>query len=319
MTDMPWVECPSHTVNLDSPQDEQYANAPHELIGMGQNLLSAIMTEIPDHLRYLADGVRLRTANRFHREFTSLAKMVDANWRDLVLANISYDLTLAMLGCSTVALATPSGPVVARKMDWWPEEVLAKSSCLLRYERDGEFAFANAGWPGSVGVVTGMSSKFAVVLNAAIAPDESPNKAGYPVLLHLRRVIEDAKSFDEALSMLTKTKLATSGLITLVGTQNHQRVVVERSPTKSALRWPASDGSPLVTTNDYRLLYQPETRDSMEIYRTTCRRYDHLCGHFASHDATQEATDAQLLYVLTDDHILQGITAQHILMRPSKI
>ena len=137
-------------------------------------------------------------------------------------------------------------------------------------------------------------------------------------MLHLRRVLEDANSFDEALEMLSKTKLATSGLITLVGTENHQRVVVERSPTKFALRWAENDSQPLVTTNDYRLLYKPETRDSMEIYQTTCRRFDHLCGHFANHCPTTEVTDAQLLYVLTDDHILQGITAQHILMRPQR-
>lgn len=317
MNEMPWVERPSHTVDLDAPRENHYTDVPDRLVAMGHSLLSAIMSEVPTKLRYLADGVRLRTGNRFHHEFTALAKMVDANWRDLVLANISYDLTLAMIGCSTVALATPRGPVVARNMDWWPEAVLAQSSCLLRFQKNGEFAFANAGWPGSVGVVTGMSRKFSVVLNAAISPDENANTTGYPMLLHLRRVLEDADSFDEALSLLTKTKLVTSGLITLVGTNNDQRVVVERSPTKAALRWPERDAAPLVTTNDYRLLYQPETRDSMEIYQTTCRRYDHLCNHFANHDATKEVSDAQLLYVLTDDHILQGITAQHIVMRPS--
>ncbi len=317
MADLPWVECPSHSIDLDQRFSDQYREFPSDLVPKGEALLAAVSSEIPAQLRYLADAVRIRTGNRFHREFVALAKLIDADWRDLVLANISYDLTLSTLGCSTVALATSDGPVVARNMDWWPEDVLARSSCLVRYLSRGKLKFANAGWPGSVGVVTGMSSNFAVVLNAVLAPDESSNTSGYPVLLHLRRVLEDAQDFDGALRMLSETKLATSGLITLVGTENQQRVVVERSPTKFALRWAESDASPLVTTNDYRLLYKPESNDSMEIYRTTCRRYEHLSSHFTDHAPDKSVSDAQLLYALTDKDILQTITAQHILMRPS--
>ena len=113
-----------------------------------------------------------------------------------MLANISYDLVLAYFGCSTVALPTPSGPVVARNMDWWPEDILAQCSYLIRCFRGSTFHFANAGWPGAIGVVTGLSARgFAVVLNAVLSP-EGICKTGYPVLLHLRRVLEDAPSFE---------------------------------------------------------------------------------------------------------------------------
>ena len=148
------------------------------------------------------------------------------------------------------------------------------------------------------------------------ASPEGHNLSGYPVLLHLRRVIEDAVDFDGALKQLTSTTLATSGLITLVGERNDQRVVIERTPTKHALRWPSKDDAPLITTNDYRLLYEPATNDKSEIYQSTCSRFEKLASLLKDCDPTADIPDTQLLYYLTDPNIQQAITAQHILIRP---
>ncbi|MFM9960453.1 MAG: hypothetical protein ACKV2Q_04425 [Planctomycetaceae bacterium] len=67
---------------------------------------------------------------------------------------------------------------------------------MIRFTRGGELAFANAGWPGAVGIVSGLSARgFAVALNAV---GGGSDMLGYPVLLHLRRVIEEAPDFDGA-------------------------------------------------------------------------------------------------------------------------
>jgi hypothetical protein len=200
-------------------------------------------------------------------------------------------------------------------MDWWPEDILAQTSYLLRVRRGDRFHFASAGWPGSIGVVTGLSGRgFAVVLNAVIGP-EGFRKTGYPVLLHLRRVLDDARDFDDALRLLSEQTLAAPALFTLAGSDNRQRVVIERTPTRHAHRWPNGD-EPLVTTNDYRLLFQPETHEDAEIYRTTCTRYDALCRFFAGHRPEREVEDAALLYILSDAAVKQSITAQHVILRP---
>src|SRR5205823_1995423 len=154
-------------------------------------LLVAVMREIPPAARALAYAVRLRTLGRLQAEARALAARIGADWCDVVLANVSYDLLLASLGCSTVVLPTPAGPVLARNMDWWPEDVLARSSYLIHCTRHGQPAFSQAGWPGSIGVVTGLSARgFVVALNAVLCPERTC-KTGYPVLLHLRRVLED--------------------------------------------------------------------------------------------------------------------------------
>lgn len=311
-----WTERPILEIDLSEPAERRYERVPREALAEGGRLLRAVMQHVPPALRTLADAVRQRTGGRFHEEAVAVANRVDADWRDVVLANISYDLALSQFGCSTVALSTSRGPVVARNMDWWPEDLLAQASFLLRYSHGGEFRFANAGWPGALGVVTGLSARgFALVLNAVRNP-EGANPAGYPVLLHLRRVLEDARDFEYALRMLSEETLAASALITLVGRRNEERVVIERTPTRHALRRPQGD-EPLVATNDYRLLFRPESGDGPEIYRTTCYRYDTLARFFAKNRTDKAAEDSALLDVLSGPGVIQGITAQHIIMRPA--
>jgi hypothetical protein len=312
---VPWSERPAIDIDLAQPVTRRYNEVPTEALALGRRLLDAVLHEVPLAARLFADWARLRTANRFQAEATALARLVNASWRDVMLANLAYDLVLARLGCSTVALPTPRGPVLARNMDWWPEDLLARASYLIRASQRGELRFVNAGWPGSIGVVTGLSARgFAVVLNAVTCA-EGVRKTGYPVLLHLRRVLEDASDFDAALGLIVQQKLATPALITLVGTRNDQRVVVERTPTRAALRWPAGDQA-LVATNDYRLLVQAGAEGLGELAHTTCSRYEALSRFFVGHGADQDVEDAALLYILSDPAVLQGITAQHVILRP---
>ena len=224
---VPWLARPVLNIDLAKPMAEQ--GFPAAAAASARRLLAAIKETIPAKARFLAQLARLRTWNRFQREVVGIAKMADADWRDVMLANLSYDLVLSSLGCSTIALPTRDGPVLARNMDWWPEDLLARASYLLCYQQAGVTRFVNAGWPGGVGVVTGMSQRgFAVALNAVSCP-EPFTKTGYPVLLHVRRVIEDARDFDEALAMLRDQRLTAPALFTLVGTDNEQRVVIERN------------------------------------------------------------------------------------------
>src|SRR5439155_24347759 len=127
---------------------------------------------------------------------------------DLTLAKLSYDVLMGLYACSTVALATPGGPVVARNMDWSPEGKIARASCVMPTAHG-----LNPGPLGCVGVVTGLSRRgFAVVLNAVGCPRLEP--AGYPVLLFLRHLLDRAADFDDALRLAQSTPLLSSALIT---------------------------------------------------------------------------------------------------------
>jgi hypothetical protein len=139
---------------------------------------------------------------------------------------------------------------------------------------------------------------------------------GYPVLLHLRRVLEDAVDFDDALRMLTRQRLAAPALFTLAGSRNDQRVVIERTPRRHALRRPRGDEA-LLVTNDYRILTDAQGQAPGDVLlRTACPRYDRLSRLTARHRTDEEVADAALLYALSDAGVIQEITAQHVIMRP---
>ena len=307
----PWIESPTVELNLALAPQERYAAIPDALVRRGRALLNSVSEVIPAHVKPLAFAADMATGNRFTLSAKALAQRHDASFSDVMLANISYDLMINSLGCTTAVLPSPNGPVVARNMDWAPEDLLARASCLMRYQRNGKVAFTHAGWPGSLGVVTGMSANgFALVVNAASAPDK-PSLSAYPVLLFLRKVLEDAANFDEALKMLRDQPLAASAMISLAGTRNDQRVVIERSPNRNALRW-ADAGKPLVTTNHFRALYPPP-----EDERVGCPRYSRACELLDGVDFSEEIDDTALLAGLSDERVIQTITAQHVIMRPA--
>ena len=312
----PWVERPTVAIDLARVRRGEPLELPPDAVAGSRALLGEVMAMIPSKARVLAYLLALRTGNRFGREFKAAARLINGDPRDIALANLSYDLVVGALGCSTIVLPTADGPVIARNMDWWPEGPLAKASYVIRCLDDGVWKFSSAEFPGAVGVVTGLSSRgFAVILNAVISPDPVC-KTGYPVLLHLRRVMEDADDFADALAMLSKQRLTTSGLFTLVGIKNEERVVVERTPKRHIHRWPRP-GEPLLTTNDYRLLDQRPGDDAWSLGQTSCGRYDRLWHLATRRPANQPTTDEELLYWLSDDEVRQEITAQHVLIRPA--
>ncbi|HEX6983894.1 MAG TPA: C45 family autoproteolytic acyltransferase/hydrolase, partial [Planctomycetaceae bacterium] len=229
-------------------------------------------------------------------------------------ANLSYDLVIASLGCSTVALATADGPVLARNMDWAPERPLARASVRIDLVRAGRTVHRTANWPGGIGVVTGLSGHgFAVALNAVFHP-AGPDRLGYPVLLFLRRLLDEATGFDDALRRLRTQRLTTAGLFTLVGRENSQRVVVERSPRQAVLRW-AEGEAPLVATNHYQAMSVERGPLAFGLTGTSADRCAAL-GDLVRGAAGGHVGDARLLFALTDPAVIQSITAQHVVARP---
>src|SRR6476659_9757069 len=121
------------------------------------------------------------------------------------------------------------------------EDLLAQASCHLHYEAADGPRFTSAAWPGGLGVVTGLSRNgFGIALSAVIAAERF-HLRGYPVLYFLRRVVEKAVSFEQAVSWCMNQRLMSPALITLVSRDNSERVVIERTPTRHAVRRPNGD------------------------------------------------------------------------------
>lgn len=313
--DTPWIEVPNLVLDAGLPAVRRYDSVPANVIDRGRELLAILSDWFPPSYRRLATLAALRTAHRFTAEAKSLAARIGGDWQAVMTANLAYDLVLASLGCSCVALATPEGPILARNMDWSPERAMARASVRIDLVRAGKVVHRTANWPGGIGVVTGLSGRgFAVALNAVFHP-AGMDRLGYPVLLFLRRVLDDATGFDDAVRRISAQRLMTAGLFTLVGVENRQRVVIERSPREAALRWADGD-RPLVATNHYQLLPVESGPLAFGLTGTSADRCASLTDLVQSRSQPAVFDDARLLYALTEPSVIQSITAQHVVARP---
>jgi len=272
---------------------------PPDLLEHSRRLLADVAAALRQHpLAQAAAELVLRRHPRHAGQIADVSRRLGCDPVDLTLANLSYDLALGQFGCSTVALATGEGPVVARNMDWLMPARIARASCVVPLPGGG----LSAGFLSAVGVVTGLSrAGFALVLNAVETGRLNPE--GYTVLLFLRRLIDEASSFEEAVDVASRTPLAMSALITLVGTRNEQRVCVERSPTEHRRRWARGD-APLLVTNNYRHL---GPADLCPRYACLERNAPRLKGPSAE----------ELLALLGHPNVRQDITAQEVLIWPA--
>jgi hypothetical protein len=266
---------------------------PDNLVARSKSLLTATL-KMFDELGLGTDtGSRVLAKYPAHAERARVAAtVIGVKPVELLTANLCYDLLIGLnvLGCSTLALAGNDGPVLTRNMDWFPAEKIAKASCLV-----AEDYGINAGFVGMLGCATGMSRRgFCVCLNEARGGSDP---SGYPVLLFLRHVLDTATSYAEALAMVRTERLMSGGIITVVGTRNDERAVVERSPTRAVVRAAAGD-EPLMATNDFRALAEPEE----------CPRYNYMARHVGK---------ATAMDILTNSEVLQDITAQHVVMCPA--
>lgn len=266
---------------------------PPDLVARSRNLLGATLAMFGPLGRGAAMARATFANYPVHAERAKVAAgVVGVEPVDLLAANLCYDLLMGLnaMGCSTLALTGADGPILARNMDWFPAEKIAKASCLV-----SENYGVNAGFVGMLGTVTGMSKRgFCVCLNAAFGGSDT---GGYPMLLFLRHVLDTATDFREALAIVTDEHLMSGGIITLVGSRNDDRAVVERTPNKAMVRRARGD-EPLLATNHFRKLARPEV----------CPRYEYM---------TQHAGRRAPIEILTSSSVLQTITAQHVVMCPA--
>ena len=109
-------------------------------------------------------------SNDYRAELESIAERIDRSLEEVLLANLYYDAIFAVIGCTAFAIDTPQGPLHARNLDWWTEKnQLAKHTCEIRY-RGGPTPTRVAGWPGFMGVFSGVAEgRFAITLNAVVS------------------------------------------------------------------------------------------------------------------------------------------------------
>ncbi len=274
------------------------------------------------HQRYLGSFIRsdaerfaaLAAAAIFEAELTpeyraevhSLAVATNLDERQVMLAQCFLDLT-AMTACSTVALpasASPdSVPRMGRNLDFPSFNIADKTSIILVYHPTGKFAFISIGWPGMIGVLSGMNERGLCLANMEVRRNPRWPSA-LPYTLLYRSVLEQCGTVDQAIALLQKTPRQSANNLMLIDASG-DRAVAEITPEGVHVRR-APVTQALVCTNHQR-------GDDLDT-PGRCPRYDAL--HDEAKAAFGTITVADIKQMLAT--AAQGdMTLQSMIFEPS--
>lgn len=191
-----------------------------------------------------------------------------------------YDIALSfekspLIGCTTFTVPPSSSPspspspddleaatrghsFLARAFDFEAGDVFDVDKVVYLVREPGRIPFASVGWPGFVGVVSGMNREgVAIVVHGGRAG--TPRAEGIPVVFSLREALSQAHDTDEAVKILSSHEVMVSH-ITIVTDSKGKTAVVERAPGVPAfVRWSTM---PLATTNHFEGPLANDPRDA---------------------------------------------------------
>jgi hypothetical protein len=172
------------------------------------------------------------------------------------LAVVTTLLELRRLGCS-VLIVEPSRsatgtPLFGRNFDFVPLGLLDRYGVVKIVHPAGKHAFAEVGWPGLIGVVSGMNDTGLCVatLDVYDSADESPHyePKGVPMMLTFRRILEECATVAEAEKLLHQTQATTQANLAVC--DRERGAVFEITPKQVAHR--DAEAGLLPCTNHFR-------------------------------------------------------------------
>jgi len=245
-----------------------------------------------------------------HRaEIGALGQAAGINHFDAVLGQCFLDL-MPMTACSTIALpASASADGVARmgrNLDFPSLQIADKHTVLFIYHPDRRYQFAAVGWPGMIGVLSGMN-EYGLCLACMEVPRGARPASAMPYTLLYRAILEQCKNVDEAIVLLHRTPRQTANNLMLMDAAGN-RAVAEIRPEGVVIRR-SLPNAPLISTNHQR----GQDNDTAGY----CWRYDAL--HAASAEQFGHIDAVALERILAE--VVQGdggdMTLQSMVFEPA--
>lgn len=244
----------------------------HELLKIPKQILALRGAEAAWPAAVMVGRAMISRVPKDHRtELEALCKTAEIDRDTLLVANTLLELR-RLGGCSSLIVqgdrSAAEGPLFGRNFDFPPLGVIHKYSLVTVYRPIGKHAFAAVGFPGLIGVVSGINDAGLALatLDVYSTADDSPffDPGGTPLMFCYRRVLEECATVEEAEKLLRTIKPTTR--MNLAVCDEKGGVVFELTPKSVAVRRPADDVLPC--TNHFRT---PELTVG-----TRCRRYKTL-------------------------------------------
>ncbi|NOQ74429.1 MAG: hypothetical protein GQ574_20635 [Crocinitomix sp.] len=247
-----------------------------------------------------------------YSEIVSISEQMEMPLTNVLVGNLYYDALKIVLGCSAFAIANNGNPVHGRNLDWHSNNNdLSAHSLVTRYI-NGENEYITIGWPGFTGCLSGMAiGKFSISLNSVWSND--PFTTAEPIVYLIRKTLEQAVSFSQAVEWLKNTPIASDCLLLVCGTTANEMVVVERTPTKGEIR--TVQNGKILVTNDYKLIKSSYSMQVGQLADTSCGRYNRM-DELIEDNATLKPKNVH--DILSDTSVRMGITMQQMYFNPKK-
>ena len=170
----------------------------------------------------------------------------------------AHDLGHAMqdymlVGCSSFATwgagSADSSLIIGRNFDFYMGDKFAHNKLVSFYQPEQGYKFASVGWPGMIGVLSGMSETgLTVTINAA--KSTMPTASATPISILTREILQYASTIDEAYAIALKRKTFVSESILIGSARDSKAAIIEKSPEKTALF--TGSGNRIICTNHYQ-------------------------------------------------------------------
>lgn len=143
-----------------------------------------------------------------------------------------------LVGCTSFGAwgsASEGGEmIIGRNFDFYVGDDFARNRLLTFCKPDSGYRFAAIGWPGMVGVLSGMNEAgLTVTLNAAKGP--IPLSSATPVSILARQILQYAATIDQAIAIASKYRLFVSESFLIGSARDGKCAVIEKTPEKQSL------------------------------------------------------------------------------------
>ncbi len=189
-----------------------------------------------------------------------------------------YDISLSfekspLIGCTTFTVPPAPDPTaattggleaetaghafLARNFDFEAGDPFDRDKVVYLVREPDRIPFASVGWPGFVGVVSGMNREgVALVVHGGRA--SKPKTTGIPVVYSLREALGRARTTEEAVGVLSSHDVLVSHIV-IVTDRTGDTAVVERAPNRPA--FVRRTKAALATTNHFEGPLASDPRD----------------------------------------------------------
>jgi len=190
----------------------------------------------------------------YRQELEALVRGGQTPQDPVVVGNTLFDIK-KVFACSALLIdagrSSTGGPLLGRNLDYPSLGYIHQYSLVTVYRPTGKHAFASVGFPGLVGVVSGMNDAGLAlgvleVLDVKKGEPEFDLK-GLPYALCYRKVLEECTTIAEAKKLLSSLRRTTT--TNLVVADKHDVAVLEITPGHVVQR--PADGGVCICTNHY--------------------------------------------------------------------